>query len=108
MSACKGKVETSKRRKPKRLEVKPKVVKLPSLFVVDWSKPFGSLTGPRLLVSLKEGKVWPMDLLANQWTRQNKIPIFEPTKQVKAKLAKLKPQTSPLSAEGLTKLLEKA
>ena len=58
---------------PAPVEEAPKV---PNIFVHEPAPNTGTLTGPRLLVVVDEGKGYPMDESANIFVRQNKIPIL--------------------------------
>ena len=50
--------------------------KVPNIFVVEAEPHTGSLTGPRVLVVVDEGKAYPMDESANGFVRQHNVPIL--------------------------------
>lgn len=58
---------------PAPVEEAPKV---PNIFVHEEQPYTGTLTGPRLLVVVDEGKGYPMDESANNWVREHNIPIL--------------------------------
>ncbi len=51
-------------------------VKVPNIFVHEAEPYTGTLTGPRVLVVIDEGKAYPMDESANAFVRANNIPIL--------------------------------
>ena len=50
--------------------------KVPNIFVHEAEPHTGTLTGPRVLVVIDEGKAYPMDESANAFVRANNIPIL--------------------------------
>jgi len=57
-------------------EVAEEKPKIPNVFVHEPAPHTGSLTGPRLLVVVDEGKGYPMDDAADRWVREHNIPIL--------------------------------
>jgi len=57
-------------------EKAPAPVEVPNIFVHEEQPYTGTLTGPRLLVVVDEGKGYPMDEATNNWVREHNIPIL--------------------------------
>lgn len=76
-------VETVEEEKPVTAEP------LPIIFVVDSSKPTGSLTGPRALIVVDEKNSYPMNDDVNTWVRDHNIPIKKPTRKLDNQIKKL-------------------